>query len=483
MTTDVLTGGTAAAQLHHSEALRKAISTIIGEVEAAAATITEARPGDRALAAAYRGNLDAFAAGKGRGAALAYIGSGVGNGPLVELSDASVKWDMICGIGVHAFGHSDSDLLATALRAAMSDTVMQGNLQFNQETIDLTNLLVQVASRGSRLEHCFLINSGAMANESALKVCFQKRTPASRVLATEGSFAGRSTTMAQIGESPAGRVGLPLNVPVDFIPYYDPDRPAESTADAIEALRKNIERYPGAHACLYTELLQGEGGFREAPREFFVSLFEICREHNIAIWIDEIQTFGRTEQMFHFQQKDLGQYADVVTLGKMSQVCACLYTKEFNPKPGLLSATFVGSTVGLAVGRRLIERLRDGEYYGGTGRNARLQKAFRAHAKRLVDDHPDWFPPLEHPRSGKRKHLGVFGGVGGMMRLTPFAGEKDMITKCVRTLFEEGLVSFYCGHDPYHLRFLAPIGVMEESQFEPVFEIIERGLNRVAAES
>jgi acetylornithine aminotransferase len=288
--------------------------------------------------------------------------------------------------------------------------------------------------------------------------------------------------MAQIGESPAGRVGLPLHVPVDFIPFYDPDRPAESIADAIDTLRKNLERYPGAYACFYTELLQGEGGFREAPRDYFVPLFDICRENNVGIWIDEIQTFGRTEQMFHFQHKDLGNYADVVTLGKMSQVCACLYTKDYNPKPGLLSATFVGSTVGLAVGKRMVERLRDGEYFGAGGRNARLQKAFRVHAKRLVDRHPDWFPAIDHPRGGKRKALGFFGGVGGMMRLTPFAGQKDMIMKSVRTLFEEGVVTFYCGHDPYHLRFLAPVGVMEEAQLEPVFEIVERALTRVATE-
>jgi hypothetical protein len=76
----------------------------------------------------------------------------------------------------------------------------------------------------------------------------------------------------------------------------------------------------------------------------------------------------------------------------------------------------------------------------------------------------------------------IASGYGGMMRLTPFAGQKAAVTRLCHVCFEEGLIVFYCGHDPYHLRMLPPLGVMEESDWDGVFEILERALVRVAEE-
>jgi len=474
---------TIASQFRDHPEVHAAVRTIVDQLRAAQEAITGERPPKTELHATLESTLDAFARQKGRPAALPYIGSGIGNGPLVELTDGSVKWDMICGIGVHIFGHSDPDLVAIAIDAAMGDTAMQGNLQFNDDVIDFTDLLVTEAARSSRIANCFLTNSGAMANESALKIVFQKNTPAQRIICYDDCFCGRSYSMAQLGDSAAGRQGLPLNMMVDYIPFFDPDRPEESTRDAQRALEKLIARYPGQYAAFKLELVQGEGGFRIAPREFHEALMKTCRAAGIAIWVDEVQTFGRTEQMFHFAQLELGEYVDVVTLGKMSQVCACLYTGEYNPKPGLLSGTFVGSTVSLRVGRRILERLREEGAYGPRGRHAQLQSSFREHAEALVMRRPEWFPLVPHDLGGHREALGVYGGVGGMMRLTPFGGDKAMITRTVRALFEEGVIAFYCGHGPYHLRFLAPVGVLESRHFEPIFACVERALVRIASES
>ena len=69
---------------------------------------------------------------------------------------------------------------------------MQGNLQQNVETESLVRTLLDAANRkGAFFKHCFLTTSGAMANENALKLIFQKKSPASRILAFEGCFAGR----------------------------------------------------------------------------------------------------------------------------------------------------------------------------------------------------------------------------------------------------------------------------------------------------
>jgi 4-aminobutyrate aminotransferase-like enzyme len=471
----------AAREVARSPAVAAAIDAILRELRDAQAGIGGVRPPAPELAEGYDAALRRLAAFKGRPALYPYVGSGLGRGALVQLADGSVKWDLINGIGVYPFGHGDPDLIATALRAALRDTVMQGNLQFDECLIAFGEFLVAHAARGSRLAHCFVINSGALANESALKVCFQKNAPASRVLAFEDCFAGRTTTMVQIGDSAAGRVGIPVTIDVDYLPFFDPDRPQESSREAQRRLRQYLERHPGQHACIVVELIQGEGGFNVAPREFFVPLLEVCREQGIGVWFDEIQTFGRTPSLFYYDELELGEYADVVTVGKISQVCACLYTPDYNPQAGLLSATFAGSTVGLEVGRRILERLTAGGYYGPGGRIARLQEAFRAHMDDLLRRRPEWFPPASG-RDGAMSQR-FRDGVGGMMRFTPFGGQKPRIDAALRAMFDEGVIAFYCGRGPYHVRFLPAVGVMEPDDFDSVFEVLEAALERAARET
>lgn len=471
---------TIATSLLNSESVEAAIDSLISELKHAQASLTSAKPPISELKETYDSWLARHASVKGRNAYYPYIGSGLGNGPLVELEDGSVKWDLINGIGVHMFGHSDPDMVRAALKAAMGDTVMQGNLQYNTEAIEFGELLVKEASKSSSLKHAFLINTGAMANESALKVCMQKHDgKAPRVIAFTDCFMGRSMTMTQIGDSGANRVGLPLNTLVDYISFYDPEHGEASVDLSIRQLEQYISRYPDQHACFVMELVQGEGGFNVAPREFFIPMMEMCKKHGIPIWIDEIQTFGRTTEMFYYDVLGLGEYIDVLTLGKMSQICATMFTEEFNPKPGLLSATFIGSSVGLQVGKAMLTKLLEDGYYGPDGKIAVLQQSFRTKMHDFVELHPEWFPPIPHPHNLTRTATGFFGGVGGMMRFTPFGGDKKRVIDACHILFEEGIIAFYCGHGPYHIRFLPPVGVMQPEHFDPVIEIVEKALARV----
>src|SRR5438477_30555 len=71
-----------------------------------------------------------------------YLGSGLGNGALVELADGSVKFDMISGIGVQHWGHSYPVFLDAGIDATLGDTVMQGNLQQNVDAVRLSRELV-----------------------------------------------------------------------------------------------------------------------------------------------------------------------------------------------------------------------------------------------------------------------------------------------------------------------------------------------------
>lgn len=469
-----------AAGLLEGRIVTEHIDSIVRELTRHQAAISGARGAVGGLKETFQRWLERNAEVRGKPSLFPYLGSGLGNGPLVELLDGSVKWDMINGIGVHMFGHSHPEMIRAALHAALSDTVQQGNLQANADSVRFGEILVEEASRASRLRHAFLTNSGCMANESALKVCFQRNAPASRVIAFQDCFMGRSITMAQIGDSAAGRVGIPLNTLVDYMPFYDPTHGERSIEYGCWHLKQYIHRYPGQHACFVMELVQGEGGFNQAPRAYFEALMKICREHGIAVWADEVQTFGRTESMYHFEQLGLGEYIDVVTIGKMSQACACLFTPEYSPKPGLLSGTFISGTVELQVGRRALELLRDGGHYGADGRNARLQRAFREHAAALVKRRPELFPPVVHSSGRPDPKIPLFDGVGGMCRITPFGGDKARVMKAMHLLFEEGVIAFYCGHGPFHVRFLPPVGTMQPEQFGPVFEILERSLMKVS---
>jgi 4-aminobutyrate aminotransferase-like enzyme len=463
-----------------SPAVRSAIDTLIREVHARSSRLTDIRAPIDSLKETYESYLKRAADTRGRALLYPCLSSGIGRGALVELLDGSVKWDMICGIGVHFFGHSDSEMIALAVEASLADTLMHGNLQSGFEAYDFAETLLAEAKKSSRLKYCYCATSGCMANENALKICYQKHAPAPRVIAFKDCFMGRSITMSQIGDAAANRIGIPLSTQVDYLRFYSEAAAREvgqaRHIDGIAArLREHIDRYPKQHACFIFEMIQGEGGFNTAPREFFVALMDICREHKIAIWDDEIQTFGRTESMFTYERLGLGQYVDVFCVGKMTQVCATLFTEEYNPGPGLLSGTFTSTTQAFRQGKRVIERLRDGGYYGPTGKIARHHNAFAEQVHALAARHPDWFPKAEGV-------VDVVGGHGGMMRFTPFGGKKDKVNKACKHLFDEGVITFYCGHGPYHIRMLPPLGVFDEKDWPRVFQVVERGLAKAAAE-
>lgn len=478
------TVSTAPSPLALNPAVQRHVDGILAELARAQASITQAKPATAEHKQTFQQFMERTAGVRGRAPLMPYMGVGLGNGPLVQLADGSVKWDMLNGIGVHMFGHSDARMVRAALEGSLSDLCMQGNLTSNADSVAFAELLVAEARRaGSRLQHAFVSNSGCMVNEAALKACMQKTNGAPRILAFQDCFMGRSITMSQIGDTAAYRQGLPLSTLVDYMPFYDAQMGPRCIDMAVWHLEQYIHRYPGQHACFAMELVQGEGGFNTAPREFFVALMEVCKAHKIPVWDDEVQTFGRTESMFCFERLGLAEYVDVLTLGKMSQACACLLSAEMNPKPGLLSGTFTASSSAFAVGRAALETLRDGGYYGHDGRIAKLHAAFHRHALALVQKHPEWFPPVMYPmgrKAGGPQDPGAFvGGTGGMCRITPFGGDKERVQKLMHVAFEEGLMVFYAGHGPFHIRMLPPVGVMEPEQWTPVFQVLERAMGRV----
>jgi acetylornithine/N-succinyldiaminopimelate aminotransferase len=427
--------------------------------------ITGIRPPDPERKIAYEEMLQHF--GKSRGGPLffPYLGSGLGKGALVELADGSVKYDMISGIGVHYFGHSHPMLLDAGVDAAIRDTVMQGNLQQNVESLPLAKTLVEMANRQGetpRIAHCFLTTSGAMANENALKIAFQKHQPASRVLAFSHGFAGRSMALSQITDKAAYRVGLPTVLDVDYVPFYNPDQPEHSTAAAVNRIKEHLQRYPKQHACMWMELIQGEGGFYAGTREFFLPIIELLKENGVAVWFDEIQTFARTSQPFAFQHFGLDAHVDLLTVGKITQVCATLFTDAYVPKPGLVSQTFTASTSAILAAQAILDALKSGGFFGESGRIMQVRQLVMSHLDRIRGEHQEWLK-------------GPFGA-GAMIAFTPFDGSEATAKKLLTDLFDAGVVAFVCGANPARLRFLPPVGVVTDADIDVALGILERVL-------
>ena len=478
MTTQTTTQ-TTGHELLNDQSIHDAFHTIVDQVASYASRITDVQPPTADLKVTFDQMLEDAAKVKGRGLLYPAISSGVGNGALIEMADGSIKWDMLTGIGVHFLGHSNPKVIKAQLDAALLDTTKHGNLQTSYDAVTFGQKLIKHASRTSDLAHAFITTSGAMANESAIKVCYQKHAPASRVLAFENCFMGRSVTMAQIGDSAGGRQGVPLSTLVDYIPFWNKDRADAMGGETkyidytIDRLEKYYNRYAGQISTFIFELVQGEGGFNVSSRDYLKALMEFCTEKEIAVWADEIQTFGRTEQMFAFEYYDLGEYIDVLTVGKMTQACATLYTEEYNPKVGLLSGTFTGATVDFTVGNVLMDELVSNGNYGKDGKFAQHHAEFAKQVEALRSRHPDWFTEADGID-------GYSGGVGGMMRFTPFGGNKNKVIAACKAAYDEGVICFWCGHGPFHIRMLPPLPVMKMEDWPRVFGCLEKALSKVA---
>lgn len=436
------------------------LKVVIEGTEAAHAIRSASSPEVRAE---YNRALVAFGKMKGRDQYFPFLSNGFGSGPFIELVDGSIKLDLIAGIGINFFGHSHPAIMDEFIEGLTSDT-MQGNLQPGFEAAELIQTILSLVGEKSKIKHGWLLGSGTMANETALKIIRQKKFPATRVFAFADCFAGRSTAMQEITDNPKYREGQPTYNEVTHLPFYDSKIGLEkSIAQSVSRIEEETAKNPGKYAGLMIELVQGEGGIRWAPRAWYVAVFEAAKKANLAIWADEVQTFGRLEQLFAFQHFDLAEYIDVVTVGKLLHACMTLYSEEYNPKPGLVAGTFTGSVVALRTGRRILEILTKEGYYGPNGKIAELSRYFA--------------DGLEKLKSGTCNGiLGEIRVTGGMVGFGVFGQTMDDTKKVLMRLFDDGVVAFLAGHDPYIVRCLPPFGVMTKGNIDTALVTIEKSL-------
>lgn len=441
---------------------KRLLREAVAEHSAALVDVHAANP---ELVAPFESLLADYAKLRGAPPIWPYLSSGLGNGPYVQLADGSVKLDLIGGIGVYGCGHSHPGMLDASVDAAIEDVAMQGNLQQHPPSIRIIQKLTELASSGGApLTHCMLTTSGAMANENALKLALHKATPATRILAFDNAFAGRSLALAAITDRPKYRQGLPVVLEVDYLPALQHDQPERSQRWAVNELHRLLARHPGRYAAFWAEPIAGEGGYYPGSHDFYASLCKPIRDAGIPIIFDEVQSFSRTSRPFAFQHYKLDEYADIVTVGKITQVCATLYRESFKPTGPILSQTFTGASSSIAVGLATLDSMQRADCFGDDGWNMRRHHHFVAGLSRLAEQYPN--------------HIRGPFGEGLMIAFTPGDGSFDQAKALMDIMFQEGLLGFLCGSNPTRLRFLPPPVITTNDHIDAALAILGRALAR-----
>lgn len=256
--------------------------------------------------------------------------------------------DAIAGVAVTSLGHANPEIAAVIAEQAgqLLHTTNMFRIEWQEQ---LGERLCALAG----MQRAFFCNSGAEANEAALKLARlhanARQVAQPQVLVMENSFHGRTlATLAATGNPAVQRGFEPLMPGFLQVPY-----------DNIEAVRQAAAQSPDIVAVL-VEPVQGEGGVHAASAGYLQALRQLCDEHDWLMMVDEVQTgMGRTGTWFGFQHARI--VPDVITLAKALgngfPIGACLArgtAAELFP-PGHHASTFGGNPLACRVGCTVLD--------------------------------------------------------------------------------------------------------------------------------
>ena len=277
-----------------------------------------------------------------------------GEGAWLWDSDGRRYLDALCGIAVTSLGHAHPDV-ARALADQAATLLHTSNIY----RIPLQEQLGERLCALAGMERAFLCNSGAEANEAALKIArlhgHARDIDQPAVIVMEQSFHGRTLATLSASGSRKVQAGFePLVQGFIRVPFDD-----------LEAVRAVARNSPSVAAVL-VEPIQGEGGIRVPTPGYLAGLREICDEHGWLLMLDEIQTgIGRTGRMFACQHEAV--LPDVMSvakaLGNGMPIGACLARGPAADlfHPGNHGTTFGGNPLACRVGLTVLDIIeRDG---------------------------------------------------------------------------------------------------------------------------
>lgn len=363
-----------------------------------------------------------------------------GHGAVAVDSDGKEYIDMGSGIGVNAFGYCDKEW-ADAVSAQLYTLQHTSNLFYTHPGVELAELLCEK----SGMKKCFFGNSGAEANECAIKTARKYsldkyNNPDRNVIVTlNQSFHGRTlATLKATGQDVFHNTFGPFPEGFVYTPANDFDA-LENTCD------DNV-------CAIMMEIVQGEGGVIALDKIFIKKVYEFCRKHDIILIIDEVQTGnGRTGKMYAYQHYDIEP--DIVSTAKGIAgglpMGVCLFGEKTKDTltPGTHGSTYGMNPVVAAGALSIVSRLDDAFL------NQVLNKS-------------------EYIRSRLNKCKNVMGisGLGLMLGIETTKDAKAVVLECIN----RGVLPLTAKNK---IRLLPPLNI-SDSELEKAMDIITEVIDK-----
>ncbi len=359
-----------------------------------------------------------------------------GEGCYLYDADGNKILDMFPGWAVSGIGHCHPRVVE-ALRGQAGELLHIDNTFYSEPQGRLAALLAERAFGGKS----FFCNSGAEANEAALKLARLYTAEGKyRFITAEGSFHGRTFATVTATAQPKYHEGfLPLLPGFTYVPYNDV--PALESAFTDEV------------AAVMIEPIQGEGGINVATAEYMHAIRRLCDQNGAVMILDEVQTgIGRTGKWFAYQHFDVEP--DIITMAKAlgggAAIGAMMAKTEIAAAmvPGKHASTFGGNCLACAAGIAVIEAI---------DRDGLLEKAAQtgAYAREKILELKQKHPVIDSVR-----------GIGLMIGIQLTAPGKDIVDKCL----DKGL-RINCTNNTV-LRFM-PAMITDRSQIDQAIEILD----------
>jgi acetylornithine/N-succinyldiaminopimelate aminotransferase len=357
-------------------------------------------------------------------------------------ADGREYLDFLAGIAVCSLGHCHPAVTEAVCRQA--GTLMHvSNLFYTAPQIELAELL----TAHSFADKVFMANSGAEANEAALKLARIHGGPGQyEVISLSGSFHGRTlATVAATGQPRFHRGFEPLPHGFLHAEFGEPE---------------SVERLINDRTCaIMCEPLQGESGVRPLEPGYLAAIRQLCDRHNLLLIFDEVQTgMGRTGTLFAYEQ--LGVTPDILTLAKAlgnGLPIGVMLTREdiaASFTVGTHASTFGGNPVAAAAANAVLRlMLADGFLAGVREKGEYLFTRLEDVARR--------FPALATGVRGRGLLLGLV--------LTDRGIEQG--SAIVERMFEQGVLINFAGNSV--LRFIPPLIVSREEMDRMVAALVQ----------
>lgn len=258
--------------------------------------------------------------------------------------------DLYGGHGVMSVGH-------THPKYVKSISNQLNNIGFYSNSIQ-NPLQKELAEKLGRISNCenynlFLCNSGAEANENALKLA-SFITGKSRIISFKNSFHGRTSAAVAVTDNKNINAPINLQQKVTFLPLNDIEL-------VIHELGKNDV------AAVIIEGIQGVGGLDEGTSDFFKEVEKVCNKKGVLLILDEIQSgYGRSGQFFAFQHHKIKP--DIITtakgMGNGFPIGGVLISNKFEAKYGMLGTTFGGNHLACAAAISVLDIIEEENLIG-----------------------------------------------------------------------------------------------------------------------